>query len=185
MRRALEVFLGCALALGAEGCVETATFEKVQGQLDEAQRAAAQKDQQIRVLQWQLGVLDQQFRASEQRHEVAQQAMHAEVQRLGAANLELGERINKEARDRAALLAAASAPLPSSTDPKGAHAPPRPEDLRRMLLTFDARNTQILEELARIERLLANRPPRADPPPRERPTPGGDVIDPWGFGSRK
>ncbi len=54
--------------------------------------------------------------------------------------------------------------------------------LRRIIAATDARNAQILEELARIERLLGNREAGSRQAPRATTN---DVIDPWGFGSRK
>jgi hypothetical protein len=179
--RVLLVPLCCALASFATACVETATYEKAESQLDEARRAGAQKDQQVRVLQWQMATLDQQLRVAEQRSEAAQQKLYAQVQQLVAQNGELAERLSKEERERTALLAAGAASLPTGKDAKSAAA--RPEDLRRLIAAFDARNAQILEELARIERVLGNR--SHGDAPRDRPSSMGDVVDPWGFGSRK
>jgi len=161
--------------------VETATYEQAQTQLEEARRAGAQKDQQIRAFQWQLAVLDQQFRAAEQRNEAVQQALSAQLQKLGAVNLELSERLSKAERERAALAAAASAfPLSVKDAHTGRHD--GTDDLRRIIAATDARNAQILEELARIERLLGSREAVHREGPRATTN---DVIDPWGFGSRK
>jgi len=184
MLRTFLLLLGLPIALSAAGCVEMGTYEKTASQLDEARRAGAQKDQQIRVLQWQLAVLDQQFRAAAQHNEAVQQGVSAEMQKLAAANVELTERLNKAERDRAALEAAASTLPPAGKDAKGVHyGDMRPEEMRRLLLTLDARNAQMVEELARIERLLGKRdPPLREPPARAS---NNDVIDPWGFGSRK
>ncbi len=53
-----------------------------------------------------------------------------------------------------------------------------------MIAAADARNAQIVEELARIERLLAGQRLRGGEDTGPKPT-AGDVVDPWGFGSRK
>ncbi len=177
--------IAIALALGSAACVEQGTYDRAASQLDDARRAGAQKDQQIRTLQWQLAVLDQQFRAAEQRNESVQQTLSAELQKLGAANLELGDRLSKEQRDRATLLAA-SAPLPSLPGKDARAGRDGAEDLRRVIAALDTRNAQILEELARIERLLGGRQgARGEAPSRGERSTAGDVIDPWGFGSRK
>ena len=52
-----------------------------------------------------------------------------------------------------------------------------------MIAASDARNAQILEELARIERLLGQREAARGEPPARAIT--QDIVDPWGFGSRK
>jgi DNA repair exonuclease SbcCD ATPase subunit len=178
---ALLALLCAALASGTTACVETATYEKVESQLEEAHRAAAQKDQQARTLQWQMATLDQQFRAAEQRSEAARAQLYAQVQQLVVQNGALEERLSHAEKERASLLAASALPPPVAGDTRSAAS--RPDDMRRMISAFETRNAQILEELARIERLLANRS-HGDVAPREGPSSRGDVIDPWG-GSRK
>jgi hypothetical protein len=183
MPRTFLLLLGFPLALATAGCVESGTYEKAQAELVDAHRAAAQKDQQIRVLQWQLAVLDQQFRAAEAHNESVQQGLSAEMQRVAAANSELNERLSKAERERAALQAAAGAEKDLKSVHFGRDGELRSEEVRRLLVTLDARNAQVLEEMARIERLLGKR----DAVPREPPAraSSADVIDPWGFGSRK
>lgn len=183
--RALLVSLSFALALGATACVETATYEKAESQLDAARRAAAQKDDQIRALQWQLAVLGQQFREGQQRNEAFQRDLYAQVQQLAAANGGLSDRLKKAESERAALLLAGPGDAAPATGRGDAKAGPRADDLRRMVTAFELRNAQILDELARIERLLANRAGGHAGDAPKNPTSMGDVVDPWGFGSRK
>ena len=60
-----------------------------------------------------------------------------------------------------------------------------------MIAVADARNANFVEDLSRIERLLTGTgagAPAAAPPARPAAvevTGGRDVVDPWGFGSRK
>jgi DNA anti-recombination protein RmuC len=174
-----------ALALGATGCVETSLYEKTALQLEEAHRAATQKDQQIRALQWQLAQLGQQLYEAQQRTEAYQGQLQAQIQKLGAQNAELAERLTREERARATLLAATVA---ESASPPG-RAGARPDDVRRLIAAVDARNAQIVEQLGRIERHLGSRPglggDAAGGAGARTPQPGGDIVDPWGFGSRK
>jgi septal ring factor EnvC (AmiA/AmiB activator) len=177
--------LTAVLALGAPACVDSSAYEKSMSQLEDVRHAAAQKDDQLRAYQWQLGALAQQLREGQQRSDALQRELFAQVQQLTATNASLAERLKKAESDRAGLLsaAAAAADAPPARDGKG----PRPEELRRMLAAADARNAQIVDELARIERLLGNSGgPRIHGGETAGSKPGvGDVVDPWGFGSRK
>jgi chromosome segregation ATPase len=174
--RAALLAIGMSFGLGAAGCVESSVHAKTTADLEEARRAAAQKDQQLRAFEWQLGGAWQQMQAMHQKNEAAQRELAAQVHQLSATNAQLADRLKKAE----AQLAAAP---PEADDPKGKKAPLarlRPEDLRRIEATVDARNGQIVEILTRIEKLLHDKP---HPPARGHS--GGDVLDPWGFGSRK
>jgi DNA repair exonuclease SbcCD ATPase subunit len=178
--------LGVAVAslLSGPGCVESSIYEKTASQLDAATRAAQQKDQQIRTLEWQVVTLAQQLREAQLRGEVAQRELSAQVQQLGAANAALGERIKAKEEE------SARPPLPFPGD--DAKAPPaekrRADDLRRLVAALDAQNARLVERLNRLEQKLdarsaedRNRPRTARP---ER-TIDTDIVDPWGFGARK
>ena len=178
--RAILVCLSGLLALGSSACVETAAYEKTAAELDQARRVVAYKDQQIQAFQWQLTVLGQQLREAQQRGEAQQRDLAARLQQLGDANAELAQKL-KEAE-------AHKDPSPVAEEPpQRAAAPTRPEDLRRMIAAVDARNAQLAESLARIERILARGGPHPDDDraQRARGNVSGDLVDPWGFGSRK
>lgn len=175
------------LAIGSGACVETAAYEKVESQLAEAKIASARKDEELRAYGWQMSALAQQLRDAQAKNEALQRDLYGQIQQLSAANAGLSERLKKVEGERAALAVAASAEsLPSSSrDGKPSRDGLRPEELRRMIAVDDARNAQIIETLARIERLLGA-PPKPSPEPKPRPSPSPvDVVDPWGFGSRK
>jgi hypothetical protein len=178
--RALLLSLSTVLAFGTAGCVESAVYDKATSQLDQARHLATQKDEQIRTYEWQLATLGQQLRDAQGRSDAVQHELHAQVQLLTAESASLAERLKKLESERASWLATAGEA--TARDGKGG---PRPDELRRLIAANDARNAQIADELARIERLLGNggRARGGDDAPR-RPT-AGDVVDPWGFGSRK
>jgi hypothetical protein len=186
---ALCLALCALLALCGTACVESGAYEKSLSQLEDARHASAQKDDQLRAYQWQLGALAQQLRDAQQRSDTLQRELFAQVQQLTATNGSLAERLKKAENDRAGLLAAAAAAAepPVGRDGKPGREPLRPEELRRMLTAAEARNAQIVDELSRIERLLGSSP-RAHGGEVTAGKPGmgvGDVVDPWGFGSRK
>jgi len=178
--------LVASLALGATACVEAGTYEKAEGQLAEARRAAVQRDTEIRAFQWQLAALGQQLHEAEERHEAAQHELHAQVQQLTTTNATLAERLKKSESEHAALLLTVSAESqPTAATGRDPHA----DDLRRRMALEEARGAAILEELGRIEQLLAKSPPATSHPSGEgtsrRGTVGtSDVTDPWG-GSRR
>ena len=173
------------LPLGPLGCVETGIYEKTASQLEEVRRASARKDEEIRAYQWQAAALGQQLRDAQARGEALQRELSTQVQQLTASNASLTERLKKVESERTALALAASEPPPATRDGRPLAASLRPEDLRRMIAATDARNAQIVEELARIERLLGSAPRAAPVESRSQAAQGGDVVDPWGFGSRK
>ena len=182
-QRVFLVSVAGALAIGVTGCVETSVYEKAARDLEAVQRTSAQKDLQVRSLQWQLAQLGQQVYEAQQRNEAYQAQLRAEIQKLAAQNAELAERLTKEEQARAALLATAAA---DTAAPPG-RAGGRADDVRRLIAALDARNAQIVEQLGRIERqLAASAAVRAPPEGRvERRAPGSDIRDPWDFGSRK
>jgi hypothetical protein len=166
------------LALGVSACVESGP--EVQ-RLEDARRALDRKDVEIRAYQWQLAVLGQSLREAQQRGDVRERELVAQVQQLVAERATLAERLKKAETD----LAAMSAALPSDATGKG-DTRANAEALRRIIIAADARNAQIVEELARIARQLGARSPGgAGEAVTKGPPPGQDVVDPWGFGSRK
>jgi|HubBroStandDraft_2_1064218.scaffolds.fasta_scaffold414250_1 hypothetical protein len=181
--RAILVCLSGLLAFGSTACVETAAYEKTAAELDQARRVVAYKDQQIQAFQWQLAVLGQQFREAQQRSEAQQRELAARLQQLGEMNAGLASKL-KETEAHGQPFEAEGEPLPK--------AAARPDDMRRLIAAVDARNAQLAESLARIERLLLGRgAPRAEGSRREDDVArkardlSGDLVDPWGFGSRK
>jgi DNA repair exonuclease SbcCD ATPase subunit len=172
--------LAALVALGAAGCVESATYDKAASELDQARRAGQQKEQQVRALEWQLATLGQQFREAQIRNEASQRELAQRLQQLNAANESLEVRLKKEESHRP------SVPFPVQEEPLPAVGRARPDDLRRLMTALEARNVQLVEALARIEKLLAARGEQdrraagsATSPPL------GEVVDPWGFGTRK
>jgi hypothetical protein len=178
--RVLLVCLSGVVALASTGCVEAAAYEKTAAELEQARRVAAYKDQQIQALQWQLAVLGQQLREAQQRSDAQQRELASRLQQLGEMNADLAGKLKDAELRRQPFEVADESP------PKG---PAKPEELRRMIAAVDARNAQLAESIARIERLLLGRrpiPASAPAPTDDRPRAvTGDLVDPWGFGSRK
>jgi hypothetical protein len=169
------------LALGVSACVESGP--EVQ-KLEDARRALDRKDVEIRAYQWQLAVVGQSLREAQQRGDARERELVAQVQQLVAERATLAERLKKAETD----LASMSAALPSESTGKGGREDTRAnaEALRRIIIAADARNAQIVEELARIARQLGARSPAgAGEAVTKGPSPAQDVVDPWGFGSRK
>lgn len=182
--RFVSVALGAALLAGATGCVETSVYERTASRLEQATRAAQQKDQQIRALEWQVVTLAQQLREAQAREAAARRELSAQVQQLTAANAALGERVKKHEEE------SARPPLPFPGDEK--HAGPadrrRTEDLRRMVVALAAQSTRLMERLARLEQKIDAQAAEAHgrpKPARPERTADGDIVDPWGFGARK
>jgi hypothetical protein len=173
--RALSILL---VTVSTAACAEVGLNDRGASQLDEARRALERKDLEVRAYQWQLGMLAQQLREGQARSDALQRELFAQVQQLTAQNASLAERLKKAESDRAALAAA-----PGDAVGRGQDARSNVEALRRVLAASDAHNAQIAEELARIAKILGAKPPADAGTPR---TPAGiDVVDPWGFGSRK
>jgi chromosome segregation ATPase len=173
------------LLVGAAGCVETSVHEKVTAQLEQAGRANQQKDQQLRGLEWQLVSLGQQFRESAARSEAMERDIWTQLQQAAAANATLQERLKRAESERTSLTTAI---VEDAAGAKGkpAGAQLRPEELRRLLAALDTRNAQLLERINHLEQLIQTRTANAGALPFTRPEPGViDVVDPWGFGSRK
>ena len=162
------------------GCAEGGPSDSAGGPLQDARRALERKDVEIRAFQWQLALLMQQLRDGQQRSDTIQRELFAQLQQATAANAALSERLKKAESERAAL-----AVVPGEPGGRGARDDGRSvEALRRVLAASDARNAQIVEELAHIARILASRGQPAEPVP-SKGLPPGDTVDPWGFGSRK
>lgn len=175
----MRSLLALPLALAIAGCVESATHDKTVADLNAAQHAGQLKDEQIRALQWQVAVIAQQYREAQARSDALQRELSEKMQQLSATNAQLAEQLKKEQDERARLVATLEQGSAGGRDGKL-----RPEDVQRRLAAMDARNALILEQLGRIERSLAaprSEPPRAAP----RASASSDVVDPWGFGSRK
>ena len=178
--------LSAVLLFASTGCVETSVYDRTAAQLEQAGRASQQKDQQLRALEWQVVSLGQQFRDSAARSEAIERELWAQLQQATAANAALQERLKRAESERASL---ASNLVEEAAVAKGSPAVQlRPDELRRLLAAVDARNTQLLERISHLEQLIQSRTAEAvaRPHPRPEPTgPGTDVVDPWGFGSRK
>jgi predicted RNase H-like nuclease (RuvC/YqgF family) len=177
--RILALLLALIASLGATACAEGGADPKTASAIEEAHVALARKEVEIRAYQWQLATLGQQLREGQARSDALQRDLYAQVRELAAANAALTERLKRAESDRAVL---ASAP------PEGGKRDERTSDrsiaeLRRALAAEGAHNAQIAEELARIARILGSRPPPPDAPAKGPAT--IDVVDPWGFGSRK
>jgi len=180
------------LVLGQLGCVESGAYDKAAAQLEGARIAVAQKDVQLRAFQWQLDTLAQQLREGQQRSDALQREREAQLQQLATVNGTLTERVKRLELERADLLQAESL---RATEPTGSgRGGLRPDEVRRLLAVNAARDAQIVEELARIERALAAVTGTPSAPRRSagsssdvasRPGAAVDVVDPWGFGSRK
>jgi hypothetical protein len=169
------------LALGVSACVESGP--EVQ-KLEDARRALDRKDVEIRAYQWQLAVLGQALREAQQRGDARERELTVQMQQLVAERAALAERLKKAETD----LASISAALPSDATGKGSRDDARgnAEALRRIIIAADARNAQIVEELGRIARALGARSTASGGDAVTKgPSPAPDVVDPWGFGSRK
>jgi septal ring factor EnvC (AmiA/AmiB activator) len=181
------------LLLGLTACVETSVYEKTAAQLEQASRASQQKDQQLRALEWQVVTLGQQFRESAARSEAMQREIWAQLQQASAANATLTEQLKKAESDRTSLAVNVAAEAAGGAKGKPPAAQLRPEDLRRLLAALDARNNQLLERINHLEQLIQAHPAGGATLPFPRPEGGAprhepgpiDVVDPWGFGSRK
>jgi hypothetical protein len=181
-----------ALLLASSGCVESGAYDKATSQLEAGRITLAQKDAQIRAYEWQLATLAQQLREGQQRADAREREREGQIQQLTAANSTLAERVKRLELERADLLQAESLHAADTGSPRGL----RPDEVRRLMAASSAQNLRILEELARIEHALATIPvggrdgagPRPPDPAGSggaRAGTGADVIDPWGFGSRK
>jgi hypothetical protein len=170
--RAVSVFVAAFAGLVTSGCAEGTTLDK--RQLEDARRAFDRKEVEVRAYQWQLATLTQQLQTGQQRSDTMQRELFAQVQHLTAENAALSERLARAETERAALAAV----------PLDGKAPRDSVDgLRRALAASEAQNNRVAEELARIGRILGARAP--EPLAAPKGAPAIDVVDPWGFGSRK
>jgi hypothetical protein len=178
--------------LAQAACVDNAVHEQTVQKLEETRRALAVKDTEIRAYQWQLASVAQQIQETQARSDAREKELHAQMRELAAASAALGERL-KKVEIEGAVLAAAPPPAPGDAG-RDARPGVRPEELRRLFAAADARNALVLEQLARIERLLsggAGAPglPAAGVAPGSRQRgpqpPPAEILDPWNFGSRK
>jgi chromosome segregation ATPase len=178
---AAVALLAAALLTGTTGCVETSIYEKTAGQLDLASKSIQQKDQQIRTLEWQVGVLSQQLREAQLRGEAGQRELGGQVAQLGAQNAACAERVkaSEEARERLATLMAAT---DQGAAGQGGH--PRPDDLRRLAAALDAQNAKLMDRIGRLEQKLdAHAAEGRSQPPKPSPerSGGGTPGNPWGI----
>lgn len=176
------------LAVGATGCVETGLYERAALDLDGARRDNAQKDQQIRALQWQLGSAGQQIQAITQQDAATIGDLERRVQGASVANQALAERLKIREQEAQKLAAAVAR---AEDDASAKHAPPgstvrlRPEDLKRIEAAVGSRDAEVSKLLARVEKLLGDRAARAARPGERPPRVlDGDLVDPWD-GDRK
>ena len=189
VRAGRGAILFACLLFGVTGCVETSVYDKAAAQLELAGRANQQKDQQLRALEWQVVSLGQQFRESAQRSEATQREIWGQLQQAAAANAALQERLKKSESERASLASNVVEEAAGGAGGKqGAQL--RPDELRRLLAGVDARNAQLLERINHLEQhldqLILSRATEGGTRAHPRPEPGViDVVDPWGFGSRK
>lgn len=179
-------------ALGSIGCVESGSYEKAAAELNQARQASWQKDQRIRALEWYYASMNQQVQANRARDEAAQRDLAAKIAELEAANAALAERLKKKDEEQQRgggypFALADDGAKDGAAARKAAAAPLKPDEMRRLLASIEARNAKLAESLARVERLLqeqADRENKGAPRPARR-TINGDLVDPWGFGERK
>jgi uncharacterized membrane protein YccC len=194
MRLSLPRALILAFPLAQAACVDNAVHESTVQKLEEARRSLAVRETEIKAYQWQLATVAQQIQESQARSDAREKELYAQLRDLAATTAALGERLKKVESEGAAMALASSAPAGDpGRDGRDVRPSLRPDELRRLFAAADARNALVLEQLARIERLLSGGPggpgapalPAANTVPRRPPLPGADVRDPWGFESRK
>jgi chaperonin cofactor prefoldin len=166
------------LLAGEAGCVEAAVHEKTARELDSAMRASAYKDQQIRGLAWQVSALQAELGRARAESLARQQELAQRLDRTTAERAACAEELARVEAARRELQAS----LPGA-DAKGGRG--RPDDVRRLRATLEAQNAKLLERLDRLERKLAASPASPGRPAPKASHAVGDVVDPWGFGSRK
>jgi hypothetical protein len=166
------------LPLAAGACVESSVYDRTAAQLDASSRAGRAKDQQIRDLELQVVGLAQQVREAHMAREDVTRDLYA---KLTAANASLAERSKSNESDLPAPTSAGAGP--------GAVDRARAYDMKKLAADLDARHALLLERLARIEQQLDVIKVEQRAAPSNKPKPGrtidAEVLDPWGFGSRK
>ena len=169
---AMFAMLAAALVVSQAGCVEAAVHEKTARELDAATRASAYKDQQIRSLAWQVAALQAELQRARAESDTARRDLAPKLDQMSAEHAACAAELarNEAARrELAASLAAEAAP--------GRRG--RPDEMRRLKTAMDAQNARLMERLDRLEQKL-------DPARRQKPrSADADIVDPWGFGSRK
>ena len=183
-----RALLTALLAAGATGCVETGLYEKAALDLDGARRENAQKDQQIRALQWQLAAAGQQMQSMS----AQDAAVLADVERRATEALTANQALaalvllkEQEAEKLSLAVARAEEEAAAKHGPPGPTARLRPEDVKRIEAAASSRDAEVAKLLVRVEKLLEDRAAHA-PRTGERPQRvlDGDLVDPWD-GSRK
>jgi len=177
-----------AFPLTQAACVDNAVHEQTVQKLDDTRRALAVKETEIKAYQWQLATVAQQIQETQARSDAREKELYAQLRDLAATTAALGERLKKVESEGTALTLASSTPAGEpARDGRDVRPGLRPEELRRLFAAADARNALVLEQLARIERLLSGGAalPAGSAPPRRPSSPGADVRDPWSFESRK
>jgi hypothetical protein len=174
------------LAVGATGCVETGLYEKAALDLDGARRASAEKDLQIRLLQWQLASAGQQIQAMSARDAALLADAERRAQEASSATQALAERVKaKEQEAEKLALAVARAEEDAASAKHGPQGPSvrlRPEDVKRIEAAASARDADVARLLVRVEKALGDR--ASHPGERPQRVLDGDLVDPW-EGSRK
>lgn len=186
--RAAGSLVAVLLSAGLTGCVETALYERAALNLDGARRDNGLKDQQIRALQWQLASAGQHHQVLTQKDAVALAELDRRMQEASAANRALAERLKareKEIEKLTLALAHAEEEAAAKRGPQGPTVRLRPEELKRLEAAVSARDAEVSELIARVEKLLAERAAAAASP-GERPPRGieTDVVDPWNGGRK-
>src|ERR1700733_12847187 len=125
MRLSLPRALILALPLTQAACVDNAVHEQAVQKLEDARRALAVKETEIKAYQWQLATVAQQIQETQARSDAREKELSAQLRELAASSAAIGERLKKVESERSAL---ALAPLPPAADP-GHDAKPgvRPE----------------------------------------------------------
>ncbi|MFO0760679.1 MAG: hypothetical protein U0359_29645 [Byssovorax sp.] len=162
------------------GCAETMGADKIAMERDQARLAAAQRDQWIRALEWQLAAQRSDAEVTRQRSEGFLRELWTRTLELAAQNAALAEQLKKAEADRAALAAQNAGE--GARDPRGRAAAggARPDDLRRVQAGIEARITKLEDQLTRIEVLVKeSRAKDARPPGRPLSPTLEDVVDPW------
>ena len=184
--QAARSLVAVLLAAGVTGCVQTALYEKAALDLDGARRENGLKEQQIRVLQWQLASAGQQLQAVTQKDSAALADLDRRVQEAAEANRALAERLKtreQEAEKLTLALARAEDEATAKRGPQGPTLRLRPEELKRIEAAVSSRDAAVSKLIARLEQLLDR---AAAASSGQRPPRGveSDVVDPW-TGGRK
>lgn len=177
--------IGASLLAPLTGCVEASVHEKTASQLDAMTKAMAYKDQQARVLEWQVASLAHQLREATAKHDAAMRELAPRLTQASEASQACEERLRREEAEQREIAARLAA---LESGPKGARA--RPDELRRLVAVLDAQHARLVDRIERLSQKLDARAAEEKNAARQRPvkqerTVDADIVDPWGFGLRK